>query len=610
MKFYNILLVVIVCLLGCKSEKEKAAEDFSKVRAVVNRLTQSFGGIDTVALKSLFETETKLPKIFLAQPEGISTTFILDEIEIEKDVTGIYKVTLPYKLTASDESFTEGYQEVTVVKTNAGEFKIIAFSSNLATSAIRLQNRLVAKEELSLQYDLLFKDSEAIASQLRKDYDSIVFVTAVGQTKLYYVANGEWKYPYSFKGAQQYTAKVGVVESSGKVIVPAKFDKVYNPDGTVASYIEVEENGKRGLYSIMGAEFLPAQYDVIYPSTKEDGVVCMVKQNGKIGKVNTDGSVSFSEGANGIKQLAPVLTGINFNFPGNVKVLHYPYSPDQYFDAPLEPNNAVIVTPSYLVDLGFTKEEYYPNLVPDGANMGTIEMSMRVKETVNFSDKVIAVFALFYESAIDARDYSFERTDLLTLDEKMNRVERVEGLCEKTHYPNLCDEESYRQVGPGLFEIRKVGASKIEPYHVMEHHLYYRLHDDGKVKFLETNRVFAFTKFVKMNNSYFNTCAYTGVDFAPDSRQKAYNTLIYRELSSADLDLMRNEIFAEYGYKFTSEKWKKYFSSKSWYKPEHDNVDNKLTDIDRHNIELILQYQKTLKTKEIRPDSILHAVAG
>ena len=43
---------------------------------------------------------------------------------------------------------------------------------------------------------------------------------------------------------------------------------------------------------------------------------------------------------------------------------------------------------------------------------------------------------------------------------------------------------------------------------------------------------------------------------------------------------MRNEIFAEYGYRFKSEDWSNYFSQKSWYSPRYDDVNDQLTEID------------------------------
>ena len=58
-------------------------------------------------------------------------------------------------------------------------------------------------------------------------------------------------------------------------------------------------------------------------------------------------------------------------------------------------------------------------------------------------------------------------------------------------------------------------------------------------------------------------------------------------LSKMELRIMRNEIFARYGYKFKSDKLKTYFDSKEWYKPTIENVDEFLTDIEKRNINFI-----------------------
>lgn len=63
-------------------------------------------------------------------------------------------------------------------------------------------------------------------------------------------------------------------------------------------------------------------------------------------------------------------------------------------------------------------------------------------------------------------------------------------------------------------------------------------------------------------------------------------------LDSAELRIKRNEIFAQYGYKFKSAELKKYFSSKPWYKAKYDNVDSLLTDLDRSNINKIASYEE------------------
>ena len=63
------------------------------------------------------------------------------------------------------------------------------------------------------------------------------------------------------------------------------------------------------------------------------------------------------------------------------------------------------------------------------------------------------------------------------------------------------------------------------------------------------------------------------------------------EMTPEDLRLMRNEIFAAYGYIFNSADLKEHFSSKKWYVPRYDNVDDKLTSREKENIKLIREVE-------------------
>lgn len=60
------------------------------------------------------------------------------------------------------------------------------------------------------------------------------------------------------------------------------------------------------------------------------------------------------------------------------------------------------------------------------------------------------------------------------------------------------------------------------------------------------------------------------------------------KMSSDELQIMRNEIFARYGYKFKEGGlMHTYFKKQSWYRPQHTNVTNFLTDLEKRNIQLI-----------------------
>ena len=58
-------------------------------------------------------------------------------------------------------------------------------------------------------------------------------------------------------------------------------------------------------------------------------------------------------------------------------------------------------------------------------------------------------------------------------------------------------------------------------------------------------------------------------------------------MNKQQLKLMRNEIFARHGYIFKSPDMNTYFRQKTWYKPEHEDVNKMLTPEERQNVELI-----------------------
>jgi hypothetical protein len=63
-----------------------------------------------------------------------------------------------------------------------------------------------------------------------------------------------------------------------------------------------------------------------------------------------------------------------------------------------------------------------------------------------------------------------------------------------------------------------------------------------------------------------------------------------------NLQVMRNEIFARYGYKFRSGgDMDAYFRTQDWYVPKFDDVTSKLTEIERLNIELIQALEKKIR---------------
>ena len=64
-------------------------------------------------------------------------------------------------------------------------------------------------------------------------------------------------------------------------------------------------------------------------------------------------------------------------------------------------------------------------------------------------------------------------------------------------------------------------------------------------------------------------------------------------ITKENLTLARNEIYARHGFVFKDERFKSYFTNKSWYKPNPNfkDSDEKLNNVEIYNVELISKYE-------------------
>ena len=77
----------------------------------------------------------------------------------------------------------------------------------------------------------------------------------------------------------------------------------------------------------------------------------------------------------------------------------------------------------------------------------------------------------------------------------------------------------------------------------------------------------------------------------PQASERLLSSSDLSGLSKYDLKIMRNEIFARHGYIFQTNDMKNYFQNQFWYSPQYNNVNSKLTNIERENIALIKSYE-------------------
>ena len=93
--------------------------------------------------------------------------------------------------------------------------------------------------------------------------------------------------------------------------------------------------------------------------------------------------------------------------------------------------------------------------------------------------------------------------------------------------------------------------------------------------------------------------SYGDYDYSLDSLERAAEITAERDLEYADISglsteelrILRNWIFAKHGYIFHSEDLQEYFGAKDWYTPVSTNVTAELTDVERRNVAFIKRYE-------------------
>ncbi len=77
--------------------------------------------------------------------------------------------------------------------------------------------------------------------------------------------------------------------------------------------------------------------------------------------------------------------------------------------------------------------------------------------------------------------------------------------------------------------------------------------------------------------------------------EKKVSAADMKDKTETELILMRNSIFAQYGFRFSEKGLANYFLGRTWYKPVHDWSNGKVSSISKENITLLLTTLATTK---------------
>ncbi|MCE7990881.1 MAG: YARHG domain-containing protein [Roseivirga sp.] len=257
----------------------------------------------------------------------------------------------------------------------------------------------------------------------------------------------------------------------------------------------------------------------------------------------------------------------------------------------------VLVLPSYLEQLNLLDKTFYDDIILPrqvGSNAGTKTVELKNTKDISITDKIKSFFISVYEEGIDARGYHSESEELVVYNSQNNQLNSYQ-LYSLDDSDQLCRDSGYRVLFDSLIEVKKTGSHHGGlGYDFGPIYQYHTVSSEGDLIPLKSDRYFDFTKFAKVEKRHFEGCYAKEIGMMIDQ----HNYVQSDHLTIEELDLMRNEIFADYGYKFKTEKWQKYFATKAWYKPLHDDVNDLLTDIDKANVKTILRIKKSMEGRE------------
>ncbi len=456
---------------------------------------------------------------------------------------------------------------------------------------------------------LINSDSELLeirsfVEKHKPNYDDIPYTFVWNDQRYYMPTKGQVQ---TLDNGSKHFELIGLVDSNNNAVLPIEFDRIHTPDKILQGFIEVRKKGRQGLVSRDGDYLLKPNYTRLYPGFN-DYLVCTFGEDG-YGYLDLDTTYHIIKNEEEIEFMAELFSDLStkkwqFNvnnevpFRSVMSIIDFAGEPDA---------SGYLCPPQFLVDYGFIKNELTDVIVGDEEYFGEANTNIEVYDVSKDEKGFWTFIGKFIMEIPESRGYVEERRVLTTVNNE-HAISNVTFTQEKDF--NLCNDSLvFKKLNDTIFEAKCQEWGKGD-FQAMESYKYYSINRDEIVS-LSSDRMFPFTKFVVIDSSYFYGCWRKNI---PENEiEEDINLIVYNHLTIEDLDVMRNEIYAEYGLKFKTTKWSEFFSNFDWYSPKSENVDELLTEIDKANIKFILEYKKRMKFNEngkVKIDSIGWSAAG
>lgn len=448
------------------------------------------------------------------------------------------------------------------------------------------------------------------AQQLKTKYDSVIWFAHVNGQTFFYVVKGTWQ-QFSLR-SDSANYKMGLVGPDMKEIIPVEYTLIHNINGTFDNLVEVEKGSKRGFFDLKGKNILPVVYDAIYPVNNPEYLAALKSGNDYYWLKN-DYSVSDKVDL----KLADILTSVKKMGPYNMTDSGLGDKNITEFNSRDNPGS-IYIAPSYLVDLNLIEPikmfknplrkrvDYY-----DVSKQYIVEAGRRAEDANN--NWLQATFYKIRDYFLGGRAEFYEKKNLIVVDNKHNKVyttnielnhDKEEDGGDGLGDAAVCDVNMIRAINDSLYEIKSGGTFYTSLYDNAKtiqggvYYSYLTVKNDKLIE-LPNKRIFGFTKYVKMTDAYLNGCysIWEGTDYRNQKHR------IVNNMTPEMLAFMKNEIYADYSYKFKDKHWADvfmaYYDTDDSSNPKANaSVDDSLTVIDKYNINFITQKLNSLKPSD------------
>lgn len=422
---------------------------------------------------------------------------------------------------------------------------------------------------------------------------------------------------FDSKGQPVKNLLFGLIDSKGQQLLPVEYERIGNPGFILDDYMEVRKGGKYGLFNYAENKLIAPEYDVLYPSSIME-YIAIGQKGDRLYKIYGNGQ----EKEMPADAPAPSYSRILKQYPLNtdsewfgmwVSTDAFNQFGEEYFQ---ESSYYMYQTPSYLSRLGV-----FPELIdyikPGWHEFGKDSMNLVSEGARQRNEHISSLITRWYSYAAEARGSETERYYLTTMDKKNGRKGGKELLFFDYYdimYSNDAQAVSpkIRFINDSIVEIRSFifNENTSLPYQHMTCFRYCSIGSNGSITSID-NGLFTAVSTVEMTRDHFKGCFARPLDESATIASDIYDedmeglpVMVYSDhLSLADLEYMRNELYARKGMIFTDPSWDAEFRSKKWYKPKYKKIDKYLTPIEKKNIQLIRTVEKELKE---RPEKLIH----